>query len=854
MSVLTRAIVILGGDSKPLDKELAKASAKLRSTGERMQEVGTQLSARVTLPLAGIAAASTFTAAKFDESMRSMAALVGVPAAQLEKWKGEIPDIATEFGRTAQEAADAMFFITSSGIEAADAMGVLKASLTGAAIGLGDARTVADAATSAMNAYASTGLTAERATEVLAAAVKFGKLEAEQLAPTMGRLTGTAAALGIAFEDVAGVMSVFSLTGTQASEAATQVSAIMSLLLGTSKEGEEALAGVGLKLEDLRDIASGPEGIIGVMRTLDQAMGGNVEALRTIIPNVRAFRGVMNALAQDADAVNVVMDGVRDSQGLLDEAMEASRGPMLRLRQAWSRISTSLILVGDAVIPVVVPAITGLTTAIRVAAGAFDALPTGVKTVVVVFGALAAAAGPVLITLGAIVKLMPIFAAAMSTGLVTPIGLGVAALGALVAAGIAVVNNWAFVRSQLVAAWATIKAAFFDGIDALLAFGEKIPFIGDEIAELREGFNRFADESLAKSGRKLFELDQEMGFFTQTAGQASAALEELSQTMQETAASTPLPDDVIEAMAEYREELAQINRQAAVLGANFDQHGAKGDALARVIETLTATGIGMNVVLDAQGTTLMSLGGEYDRYIETQRRVAQVLEAVEERTRRLNAAQERATQITEMTKTPQEVFNNQRAELNSLMDEGLITQETYNRALGIFTEQLKNTENSTDQLKQGFVDLTTRGIDAFVDSVFDASTSFSDFVKKAIIDIGKLMLKIQLLRLIAPEGSLFGIDIPGFAKGGFLPPGQVGLVGERGPELVRAGRAGLRIAPMSVGSAGGSDGGANVTVVNHITAMDARSVGQFFEENEGLVANSMMKAMQRSSALQKRMR
>jgi hypothetical protein len=54
---------------------------------------------------------------------------------------------------SANEAAEALFFITSAGLRGAGATEVLEASLKGAAIGLGDTKTIADLATSAVNAY-----------------------------------------------------------------------------------------------------------------------------------------------------------------------------------------------------------------------------------------------------------------------------------------------------------------------------------------------------------------------------------------------------------------------------------------------------------------------------------------------------------------------------------------------------------------------------------------------------------------------------------------------------------------------------------------------------------------------------
>jgi hypothetical protein len=57
--------------------------------------------------------------------------------------------------------------------------------------------------------------------------------------------------------------------------------------------------------------------------------------------------------------------------------------------------------------------------------------------------------------------------------------------------------------------------------------------------------------------------------------------------------------------------------------------------------------------------------------------------------------------------------------------------------------------------------------------------------------------KINLYNRLTNSGN-----IPGFAEGGFLPAGKVGIVGEEGPELIEGGSAGSRITPLGGGSGG----------------------------------------------------
>jgi hypothetical protein len=54
----------------------------------------------------------------------------------------------------------------------------------------------------------------------------------------------------------------------------------------------------------------------------------------------------------------------------------------------------------------------------------------------------------------------------------------------------------------------------------------------------------------------------------------------------------------------------------------------------------------------------------------------------------------------------------------------------------------------------------------------------------------------------------------GFATGGYIPPGQWGLVGEKGPEPVFGGQSGATVQPS---------GGGGVTQVFNISTPDANS-------------------------------
>lgn len=394
----------------------AKQIAKF---GQQATAAGKTLTKDLTLPIVGIGAAVFKVSGDFEDSLNKIVGLVGISRDQVNAWAKDIEKLGPSLGKSPQELGDAMFYITSAGLRGAKALDALTYSAKASAAGLGDTATVADAVTSAMNAYSKQGLTAGNATDVLTAAVRAGKLEASSLAPVLGTLLPTASAMNIRFADVAGTLAVMSRTGLDAATAATSINAVMTALLKPGKMAKDTLASVGLNMQDLRDTAAKPGGLIEVMRILDAKFGDNDEALTQIVPNVRAFRGVMNVLAQDGNVVNDVMGQVANSTGITDEAFNAAaQGGAFKLRQAMAQSKVTLIEIGTTVMPVLSRVLDNVSKALKGVADWFEKLsPTGQKVVLTITGILAAA-GPLLIIVGkmatgisAIIRLFSLFSA-----------------------------------------------------------------------------------------------------------------------------------------------------------------------------------------------------------------------------------------------------------------------------------------------------------------------------------------------------------------------------------------------------------------------------------------------------------
>lgn len=364
-----RVEVVIGGDASGAARAFGAAGASAQRFGgaaQRTSVASTRAFRAIGLAAVGVGAglalaakSAVTTAAEFETSMQKIVGLVGVSQGAVDSMSVGVKELAAQYGKSAPEAADALFFITSAGLRGSEAMEVLEASLKGSVSGLGEIKDIADLATSVVNAYGSENISAGQAADVLAKAVQQGKLESEELAGAMGKVIPVAANMGVSFDQVGGAMAAMSKTGTNADEAATQLRQIMVSLLKPTKDAEDTLTGLGLSASGLRK-QIGREGLFSTLTTLTDAFGDNEEAQAKVFGNVRALVGVMDLMGAGFEANKKVMDEVANSTGMLDSAYAAVADTgSAKMQRAVAKMNVALIEFGNQIMPAVTDSLTG---------------------------------------------------------------------------------------------------------------------------------------------------------------------------------------------------------------------------------------------------------------------------------------------------------------------------------------------------------------------------------------------------------------------------------------------------------------------------------------------------------------
>jgi len=333
------------------DKGLQGAQRALANFQNFAVNVGRVAATAIT----AVGVASVREAAQFETTFAKIQGLVGVTSDEIGELEDAAKRLGPAFGVGANEAGEALFFITSAGLRGAEATEVLAASLKGSAIGLGETKTIADLATSAMNAYGAANLSGTKAVDILAEAVRLGKAEPADFADALGMVLPIASEMGISFDQVAGSVAAMSKTGSDARIATTQLRQVMATILSPTEGANKALADMGLSAQGLRDQIK-EEGLLATLQTLKDRFGDNEEAASSVFGNIRALMGVLDLMGKNADDNAEIMRQMADDVGVLDEAMEiVSETSQFKFNQAMETSRGILLEIGEELLERLLP-------------------------------------------------------------------------------------------------------------------------------------------------------------------------------------------------------------------------------------------------------------------------------------------------------------------------------------------------------------------------------------------------------------------------------------------------------------------------------------------------------------------
>lgn len=389
-------------------KSIDLVEERLTRMGTKLTSAGRSMTAGVTVPLLGLAAAGIKTAAEFEESMNVMAAVAGVPGPELEKLRALAIQVGQDTVFSANEAAQAQVELAKAGVSTADILGgALKNAMDLAAAGGLDVANAASIMSNAMNTFNISGAESVQVADALAGAAAASSADVSDLALALAQVGLVANTSGLSIQETAAALAALADAGIRGSDAGTSLKTMLMNLQPTTKKQIALMDNLGISFVNADGSFKSLTEIAGILNT---KLGGLSEATRMAaletIFGSDAVRAATALMEQGAEG----MQNYIDQTSKVGTAWEQSKARMEGLPGAIERFKGSMETAALTLGTVLGPMVEEWAAKIGNLADKFTQLDPGTQQLIVNMGLLAAAAGPVMFILGSILKTLGLIA------------------------------------------------------------------------------------------------------------------------------------------------------------------------------------------------------------------------------------------------------------------------------------------------------------------------------------------------------------------------------------------------------------------------------------------------------------
>lgn len=369
----------LNGDVKKIEALLSKFGKKMKKgseeTTQRWQDSFKKIGIAGVVAFAAIGLAVKQAIGTFAKYEQAMANVRSVTDATAEDFK-ELEAAAIEAGEstrfTATQAADALYFLASAGLDATQSINALQgvlqlAGATGSDLAFTSATMAATLSQFSLSAESST-----RVSNVFAAAIANSQATMEKLATSMKKVGPIAGAFGISLEETTANLEALFAAGFTGEESGT---ALRNIMLGLTKESGpliQKLEQLGVAFEDVN-----PQEV-GLTDSIQALAESGVDLAQVF--ETRTAAAILKLADTGGEALRQLEADITDTNSASEMYAiqnDTLAGSIDFLKSAME--SASINMVKD-----FAPAIRGIVDFIRHAVIGFNSMPGPLKTVITV--------------------------------------------------------------------------------------------------------------------------------------------------------------------------------------------------------------------------------------------------------------------------------------------------------------------------------------------------------------------------------------------------------------------------------------------------------------------------------------
>lgn len=459
-----------------LGSQMQAAGEKLKDVGKKVTDIGTDLSTKVTLPLAAVGAAGVKSFAEVDKTMQLTNKTMGNTEEEAQMLSRAMKDAASNSTFGMKDAATATLNFARAGLDAEQAAAALAPAMNLAAGEGGNLDTVSAGLVATINGFHGSFDEAGHYADVFAAACNNSALDVDSLSSAMSVAAPVFSAAGYSIDDAALYMGVMANNGIEANKAANSLKTGLARLVDPPKAAAEELDKLNWSITDgngqMKDATT-------IQAELHDAFAGLSEseqiAAASAIFGKNQFApwlALINTAPGDVGELDTALANCAGTTDEMSQAMmDGFGGSLEKLKSSVDVAVTSL---GEAL----APTIEKVSDKIQELVDAFNSLSPEQQEMIVQIGLVVAAIGPVLVIIGTLITTIGTIVGAIGSvitvaapiigmiggiigsihslsGLMVvlgaiitgPVGI-VVAIAAAVAAGIALWKNWDTVKEK----------------------------------------------------------------------------------------------------------------------------------------------------------------------------------------------------------------------------------------------------------------------------------------------------------------------------------------------------------------------------------------------------------------------
>lgn len=458
-------------------KAITEMGDRLKKTSKTVTDFGGGLNKKLTLPIVGLGVAGVKMVMDLEKGLKKVSTLADKDILPIDKLKSGIKEISSISGIAQTEISESVYSALSAGVESANVMDFVKSNIALTRAGFTDMETAIDGTTTVLNAYGKNAFKVDKIHDIFVKTQDKGKISVDELAKSLGRIVPTAADAGVNLDQLGASYAILTAKGQPAELATTNLNAMLAELSKTGSASDlmlKKLTGKGFT-----QLTKEGKNVGQILELLGKGATDADLTLKDMFGSTSAGAAAVTLLSDGASSYTDMLKEMNNSQGLTAQNAENNLGTMDRMKIMFNDLKIGLMELADVIMPVVEPMVAGISDMAK----KFSNLDDKTKQNIVKFALLAAAIGPVImvvgkvvgaiggavtvigtiigaigvVTTGAVVATPAIAAlAAVFAFMVSPIGLVIAALAALVAIGVAVYKNFDKIKEG----WNKLVGAF----------------------------------------------------------------------------------------------------------------------------------------------------------------------------------------------------------------------------------------------------------------------------------------------------------------------------------------------------------------------------------------------------------